>query len=206
VLLTRWIVWRDVENIEPLTKEEMLEFYRNYVHPDSPSRAKATVYLMAQSSAADLAAKTSSSEKREKLVETLSQMLEQLGLEDTNTIDLTKRLESVDLAAGDAKDIMAAVGGYLKESAGMAAEQVDALVEQGQTVLASVLPSLGIVPKAASEEATMPNGEVEANGETAVKKTVVIEDVKAFKASMPLSAGVRPVKDLSEFEELGAKL
>lgn len=161
---------------------------------------------MAQSSAADLASKTSVSEKREKLVETLSQMLEQLGLQDTNTADLIKRLEKVDLAAGDAKDIMVAVGGYLKESAGMAAEQVEALVEQGQTVLASVLPSLGIVPNASSEDTTQTNGDVEANGETTEKKTVVIEDVKAFKASMPLSAGVRPVKDLSEFEELGAKL
>ena len=139
-------------------------------------------------------------------METLSQMLEQLGLEDTNTADLTKRLEKVDVAAGNAKDIMVAVGGYLKESAGMAAEQVEALIEQGQTVLASVLPSLGIVPIVASEETAQPNGEVEVNGESTTKKTVVIEDVKAFKASMPLSAGVRPVKDLSEFEELGAKL
>ena len=138
----------------------------------------------------------------------ISQMLGQLGLEDTNTADLNKRIEKVDLAAGDAKDIMTAVGSYLKESAGMAAEQVEAVVEQGQTVLASVLPTLGIVPKDAnsvSEEAAHPNGEVEANGEKK-SKTVVIEDVKAFKASMPLSAGVRAVKDLSEFEELGAKL
>lgn len=195
-----------MEHIEPLTKEDILEFYRYYIHPDSPHRAKATIYLMAQSSAADLASKTSVSEKREKLVETLSQMLEQLGLEDTNASDLTKRLEKVDLGAGDAKDIMVAVGGYLKESAGMAADQVEALVEQGQTVLASVLPSLGIVPEAASEETAQPNGEVESNGESTEKNTIVIEDVKAFKASMPLSAGVRPVKDLSEFEELGAKL
>jgi insulysin len=138
----------------------------------------------------------------------ISQMLGQVGLEDTNTADLSKRLEKVDLAAGDAKDVMTAVGSYLKESAGMAAEQVEQVVEQGQTVLASVLPSLGIVPKDTNgvfEEAAHSNGEVEANREKK-SKTVVIEDVKAFKASMPLSAGVRAVKDLSEFEELGAKL
>ena len=135
-------------------------------------------------------------------------MLEQSGLEDTNTQDLNKRMEKVDLAAGNAKDIMGAVGSYLTETAGMAAEQVEAVVEQGQIALASVLPSLGIVPQGANgiaEEAAQPNGEVEVNGE-AKSKTVVIEDVKAFKASMPLSAGVRPVKDLSEFEETGSKL
>lgn len=147
-------------------------------------------------------------EKREKLVDTVSQLLEQLGLEDTNAQDLNKRMEKVDLAAGNAKDIMTAVGSYLKETAGMAAEQVEAVVEQGQEVIASVLPSIGILPSGAdgvAEEAAQPNGEVEVNGE-AKSKSVLIEDVKAFKASMPLSAGVRAVKDLSEFAETGSKL
>ncbi|CAD0094297.1 unnamed protein product [Aureobasidium mustum] len=33
-----------------------------------------------------------------------------------------------------------------------------------------------------------------------------IEDVRSFKARMPLSEAMRPVKDLAEFEDLGAKL
>ena len=134
-------MWHDVENIEPITKAEILDFYREFIHPSSPTRAKIAIHLIAQSSVADLAAKTSSTEKREKLVETVSQMLEQLGLEDTNTQDLKKRMEKVDLAAGNAKDIMGAVRSYLKETAGMAAEQIEAVVEQGQAALASVLPS-----------------------------------------------------------------
>ena len=185
----------------------MLEFYRTYCLPTSSTRAKAAVHLIAQSSAADLAAKTSSSEKREKLVDTIVQMLEQLGLEDANVADLNKRLEKVDVAAGDLQGIVGAVGSYLNESAGMAAEQVEQVMEQGQAAFAAVLPSLGIVSKdeAMVNEGTQTNGEVVANGEVR-DKTVVIEDVKAFKASIPLSAGVRPVKDLSEFEELEAKL
>ena len=75
-----------------------------------------------------------------------------------------------------------------------------------------MLPSLGIISKdASSKEAgeAQVNGDAQAqNGDAAEKKskTIVIEDVKAFKAGMPLSAGAQPVKDLSEFEELGAKL
>lgn len=202
--MTFGTVYRDVENIEPITKEEMLEFFRTHYHPNSPTRAKASVHLIAQANAADIAAKTSSSEKREKLVDTITQMLEQLGLEDTNVADLKQRMEKVDIASGDTKAIMNAAGGYLKETAGMAAEQVDQVLEQGQAVLASVLPSLGIVSQKDAETDGQ-NGEVVTNGE-ASSKTVVIEDVKAFKASMPLSAGARPIKDLSEFEELGAKL
>ena len=54
-------------------------------------------------------------------------------------------------------------------------------------------------------QATAPD--TAADGDSAQPSgTVVIEDVKTFKASMPLSAGATPVKDLSEYEELGSKL
>lgn len=39
-----------------------------------------------------------------------------------------------------------------------------------------------------------------------VGTAIRIEDVRSFKASMPLSEAKRPVKDLAEFEDLGAKL
>ena len=58
-------------------------------------------------------------------------------------------------------------------------------------------------------EATETNGDSSVNGHAEskkAKKTVLIEDVPAFKASMSLSAGVRPAKDVSEFEELEPKL
>ena len=194
-------MYHDVENIEPLTKEDMLEFFKTYYHPSSPTRTKASVHMIAQSSAEDIAAKTSSSEKREKLVSTLVQMLEQLGLKDVDAKDLTKRMEKVDVASGDTGGIVSAVGAYLKESAGMVAEQVEQVVEQGKVALDQILPSLGIVTQVANGEAD----EVVTNGESH-SKTIVIEDVQAFKASMPLSAGTRPVKDLGEFEELEAKL
>ena len=198
-------MYHDVENIEPLTKEDMLEFFKTYYHPSSPTRAKASVHMIAQSSAQDIAAKTSSSEKREKLVSTLVQMLEQLGLEDVDAKDLTKRMEKVDIASGDTGGIASAVGAYLKESAGMVAEQVEQVVEQGKVALDQILPSLGIVTQDVAPMANGEAGEVVTNGESH-SKTIVIEDVKAFKASMPLSAGTRPVKDLREFEELEAKL
>ena len=206
-MLTCPAVYRDVENIEPLTKLEMLEFFRTYYHPHSIARAKASVHLIARASAADLAAKTSSAEKRDRLVETISQMLEQLGLEDMNAADLNKRMEKVDLASADTVGIMEAVGSYLRETAGMAVEQIEKVVEQGQAALVEVLPSLGIVSQSeAADEGAKMNGEAVTNGDGHESKTLLIEDAKAFKASMPLSAGTRPVRDLSEFEEIGAKL
>ena len=202
-------VYQDVENIEPLTKQDMLEYFEQFYHPQSLTRAKAAIYLIAQSSAADLANKTSDTEKREKLVQSIVSMFEQMGLNDVNASDLTQRISKIDLsAASNVDNITSAVEGFMKETLGVAAEQVDKVLEQGKTVIAQVLPSLGIVTASKNEGDVAGNGEVNGEGEavTNKKKTIVIEDVKAFKASMPLSVGPRAVKELSEFEELGAKL
>jgi len=114
----------------------------------------------------------------------------------------------VNVLGGDTQGIIEAVGSYLCETAGMAKEPVDQIKNLGQVLLAQILPSVGI--------SIQPSG-AETNGETAMNgskdcepslesKTVVIEDVKAFKASMPLSAAPTPVKHLSEFEYLEPKL
>lgn len=199
-------MYRDVENIEPLTKDEMIEFYNHYLLPSSPSRAKASVHLIAQSSAEDVAADVATDkdpkEQLSELAAMLAQLLEQLGVAIDQTILIT-RLEEVDVVGGDTEGIMGAVGGYLKVDAGMPAEQVEQVMTQGKMVLSQVLPKLGIKPKQPQQES-----EVVVNGDAEIKQAevVVIEDVKAFKASMPVSAGARPVKDLSEFEELEPKL
>lgn len=177
----------------------MLDFYRELILPGSPNRSKASVHLVAQASADDIAAKTDPAEQKTKLVAMLSQVLTQLGVEPDN-VALTTRLEKVDVSGGDSDGILAAVGGYLKETAGMAAEQIEQVLAQGKVVLAQALPSIGIKPKGTEPV------EVAATEEKGDSKTIIIDDVKAFKASMPLSAGARPVKDLSEFEELEPKL
>lgn len=206
-------VYRDVEHIEPITKADMLEFYRTYFLPSSPSRAKTSVHMVAKASAEDIAAKMDPAEQKASLVATLSDVLNQLGM----TVDakqLAARMEKVDVRGGDTEGILNAVGSYLQESADVAKEQVEQVMRQGQAVLAQVLPKLGIKAKGTEvpvrekaddgEEAT--NGTT-ANGEVkGKKKSIIIEDAKAWKASMPLSAGPTPVKPLSEFEELEPKL
>jgi insulysin len=41
-------VYRDVENIEPLTKNDILEFFNQYIHPSSSTRAKLSIHLIAR--------------------------------------------------------------------------------------------------------------------------------------------------------------
>jgi insulysin len=71
------------------------------------------------------------------------------------------------------------------------------LVAQGSSTDASVAKD------AASAPASALNEEFAATGKST---PVRITDVKAFKASLALSAGLQPVKDITEFEDLGAKL
>ncbi|KAI2864641.1 hypothetical protein CBS12448_2857 [Aspergillus niger] len=44
-------VYHDVEHIEPLTKEDILQFFDQHIHPSSPTRAKLAIHLIAQASA-----------------------------------------------------------------------------------------------------------------------------------------------------------
>jgi insulysin len=138
--------------------------------------------------------------------------LTQLG----STVDeaaLSQSLSKLDL-----KGVLAAVTSYLRDSAGVAEEQIKAVAEQGEGLLGQILPSLNLSSTPAKAES---NGDVEANeylsnAEEKVngndekkdekKKPVLIEDVRAWKASLPASQGPKAVKDLSEFEDFEAKL
>ena len=129
-------------------------------------------------------------------------------------------MSKLDLSAGapDSKSVMAAVTSYLRDSAGVAEEQIKALAEQGEGLLQQILPSLNLSSSAPAKEDGS-NGNAEANEylsnadekvngdeQKEKKKPILIEDVRAWKASLPASQGPRMVKDLSEFEDFEAKL
>lgn len=89
----------------------------------------------------------------------------------------------------------------------MAEEQVKSLAEQGEGLLKQILPSLNLTSAAAtSEKDESAEKEVVANDDKEEKKTVLIKDVRAWKASLPASQGPRSVKDVTEFEDFEAKL
>ncbi|GFF53029.1 hypothetical protein IFM58399_09476 [Aspergillus lentulus] len=48
--------YHDVENIEPLTKKDILEFFNQYIHPSSSTRAKLSIHLIARASTGTSAA------------------------------------------------------------------------------------------------------------------------------------------------------
>jgi len=99
------------------------------------------------------------------------------------------------------------VTSYLRESAGMAEEHVKSLAEQGEGLLKQILPSLNLTSAAAAAAPEKEEGvEKQVVADDKEKKTVLIKDVRAWKASLPASQGPRMVKDVTEFEDFEAKL
>lgn len=191
----------DVAHIEPITLEDLRAFYKTYISPASPTRAKLSVRLHAQSSPAVIAAGTTPLEQISKLTTLLTQFLNSQGV----TVDsekLSTRFESLDLAKG-AEGVTEATVAYLTQDLGLPADKVAPVLEEGKKMMGTVLAGIGI-EKEDMTKAKEVNGEVEAAQEK--QQPTVVEDVHAWKAGLEVSKGASPVCDLSEFEELDAKL
>lgn len=194
-----------------MTKEDILEFYAQYFRPGSATRSTLAIHLVAQKSAEDVAAETTDDQKIEKLTDKIIELLGQIGLqpEADDRKTLGQELEKAGAASGDVKAISSALGNALR-AGGLDEESIKLVLTQGEAVLPSLLPTAGIVAPAAKEaETNGVNGHTETNGvsdEKSKVKRVLIEDVKAWKAGLPLTTAAQAVKDVTEFEELEPKL
>ena len=190
----------DVAHIRPLTKTDLIEFFSYYIHPASPHRAKISVHMIAQASPAVMASHIPDAEKKTKLLGLLVKFLTSCGISADPEV-LTQRFESVDVAEGDRPRITEVLSTYLVEDAQKQPDEVLNIIAEGEQLLATALPSLGIeVPP------TVDGVDGELPEAPPVQASTMIENVHDFKASLPVSVGPRPVTDLRNFEELEPKL
>lgn len=197
----------DVAHLKPLTKQDMMDFFDEFINPDGQTRAKLAVHMIAQGSAEAIAESLhlSANEQKDKLLDTLGQLLSGLGV-SVDPANLKQNFVGVDVSQGDQPAILDAVSSSLKQTAGLAAEQLETVLVEGKAALGQVLTSLGIKSSDAVNGSS--NGETNGNGHarTPTRGAVLIEDVHAFKASMLLTTGATPMRDLSQFEDFEAKL
>lgn len=192
----------EAEHIKALQKPDMVEFFKHFVHPTSPHRAKLSIQLMAQSSAKNIAAGMSPAEQKGKVVGMLGKYITAMGIH-ADTAKITRRFEQVDVVGGDLSGIVAAVSSYLREDAEVLEGQASEVIEQGKQVLETILPSLGIQIK---QEVDGVDGAEDLPEAPAMKPTTFITNIRDYKARMDVSAGPRPVTNLSEFEDPEPKL
>lgn len=179
----------DVENIRKITKEDMQEFFAQYIDPTSSRRAKLSIHLSAQKVVKD---ETSTEEQKQQLSAMLSQYLTAQGAEvQSEALDV--KLAKV--APHDQEGILAAckaaVGSALPENK-----------------LEEVLQQLGQALPQAFTALKIKAPEVEEVLEEPPKTTepVEVKDVHRWKAGMQVSAGVLPVLDIKKFQDFESKL
>ena len=186
----------DAAEIEPLTKKDIVDFFKSYMSPHSTNRAKLCVHLLAQGQAE--AAKMSTSEKRAKLQEKVTELLEEQEI-PVDEKKLSARIETIDPATATADTVAKTITDHLIEDVELEEEDVEEFMEQGQAMLGSLLVSAGMQQPVQIEDKPAVNG-------AAQLKAVVIKDVHAYKATLQTTTGPQPIKHITEFEEIEPKL
>ncbi|OJD16956.1 hypothetical protein AJ78_02938 [Emergomyces pasteurianus Ep9510] len=222
----------DAEAVAALTKGDMVEFYREYIDPQSPTRAKLSVHMNAQSKS-DTQRKVSDSassaavtdERKTNLIDQLSAMLSSSSIE-FDSEKFKASFADVDLMTNDMaknKDaIVSTIRGFLETEVKLDNEKVASVVEPTANVLDELLQGFRIMPTGTAAGETEPvaavdgmvNGTVngDTNGHAALtpssnrSQPTYITSVPEFKARLAVSAGPSPIVDLSEFEEIDPKL
>lgn len=180
-LLIHPLAQEDTARIRPLTKGDMAEFFKRYIHPNSPVRAKLAIHLVAQ-------AKSDVSTKQ------ISELIKTLDLGPEVSAQAATDLQARLSAAGhdEAKEIDG-LKNYLLHDLNVAESKIDAAAE--------------VWKKLHAQNSKTNGGENVGDDAPSNSNTpVMIEDVRAFKASLAASAGAQPAKDLSEYEDFDPKL
>ncbi|CAI4219521.1 unnamed protein product [Parascedosporium putredinis] len=177
----------NAEHVKALTKEEVVEYYKKYIDVASPTRAKLIVQLFAQGNAKSKA-------KIDALINT------NLSGETAETKEAVRSAIMQPELRGDA----AALRKYLGSDLKLAEDKIEAIL--------AVAGDPATEPKETEEGEAVhgeeKEGDLTSNGtENAAKQQpTLITDVRAFKASLVASAGARPARDITEYEEMNGKL
>ncbi|RPB03877.1 LuxS/MPP-like metallohydrolase [Choiromyces venosus 120613-1] len=180
----------EVDILRNITKAEMLDFFKKYIDPASPIRSKVSVYLQA-------AAVTEGPKPGDKdaIIEKICKHISTHSDTETDPAVISKALTTVGFTGPQA-----AMSGFLRcltRDLKLSPETAQSIIQEGAEMLITLLPSLAKAIAPPEEE----GGE-----EGIADKGEIVEDVRAFKATLPLTKGPLPVKPLVEFEESSVKL
>ncbi|RAL11158.1 a-pheromone processing metallopeptidase Ste23 [Aspergillus homomorphus CBS 101889] len=184
----------DAANVRSSTKSDLIQFYNQFINPQSSTRGKLSIHLKAQATA--LA--STPQQQKSQLLARLRTLLEKAQL----TVD-ADRLEAafaeVDVSSGDERLVVETIKTVLG-GMGLAEQQTKQALESMKNSVGVELKHIGIQPKRFEGESGQT---VNGFGHEAV---TYITNVPEYKARLNVSAGPSPVTDISEFEDFDAKL
>lgn len=188
---------RDVEAIRRVSKEDVVAFYKQYLDPESTTRAKLSIHLEAKKMAPP-ESQVDAAEQQQQFIQVLGQVLESLGaaIEDAK---LATALGEVDVADKDC--VVAAVKTAALES--LPTNKVDEVAAQLTEAIPQLYLGLKITPKTPDVNITAVESETP---KIELPKAAPIEDVVRWKAGLEVSRAPVPVANLKDFEEIEPKL
>jgi insulysin len=208
-LTSIFLVDHDITLIEKLSKPDLMDFFRRYIHPSSQVRSKLSIHMVAQSSSTTTPNGTTIPEQKASFILGLNQYFNSVGLDSRHEL-LQERFEDIVVVDGDQEAIVRAVRNHIVNDLELDDEKTNSIVQEGTKLLGTMLMSLGIQVLPPRERSLL-NGEksdthTDWGEERATQEPVVIDNVHEFKAQQKVSSGARPVKNLCEFEEIEPKL
>jgi insulysin len=168
----------------------MTDFYARYISTSSSQRSKLSVHLQAQGKAKE----PSLDEKKTAAVAALKIILAEHKIEPKDDA-LQSRIQNV----SSADTLSDAAASYLNEDLKVEKTVADKVLDETKAALGVADSGLPAAPKSLDAAADV-ESVVDAS------HPVLIKDVHAWRASMQVSTGVRPVRNLEEFVEVAEKL
>lgn len=172
-----------MEILRTINKQDVIEFYNQYIDPESPRRTKASIQMAA--------AAVSAEDRKPAIAEALVKFLSASAGVVTEQVEVTKALDNVDI--NDTNAVVAAVSTFLKDVKNVQPSSIADILEKGREALNQAVPD----KKA---------GDVEFKPEQFGHVLAEVDDVVAWKASCRVTAGPKPVRPLVEFEATEVKL
>ncbi|KAJ9302927.1 hypothetical protein DTO271G3_301 [Paecilomyces variotii] len=194
----------DAARVRGLSKQEMIEFYRQYIDPQSPTRAKVSIHLNAQ--AGEAAKNADPQELKSKFISLLGAQLEAAGF-TADPEKLQAAFAEIDLSAGNEAQILSAVKSFLTSELQLPEEKALPVISQAQQLLGVQLMQSGTQksPSGDNKSSAEQGAKTSVNGDLPRGPTY-ITNVPEFKARLAVSAGPSPLVDLTEFEDFEPKL
>jgi len=160
----------------------MIEYFAHYIDPKSPARSKLSVHLVAKA-------------KSDVSTDQISKLIKTLSLDDESSRQAATDLQAkLTKAHHNEKEELEGMRSYLLHELQVDDEHIDAALEAWKKI-SKEHRSNGTTEKI-EKNAPSPNGTT----------PIYIQDVRDFKSGLAASVGPRPVKDLSEYEDLDSKL
>lgn len=182
----------DAATLEKLTKKDMVEFYSHYISTSSPQRSKLSVHLQAQAKAK--AKEPSLEEKKTAAAAALKIILAEHKL-TSNDEAFQARIKD----APSTEAISDAVASHLTEDLKVDKDVANKVLDEAKA-------ALGVADSGLPAAPTSLDASADVKSVVDASHPVLITDIHAWKASMQVSAGVRPVRNLEDFVEVAEKL